>query len=281
MPANMRKAGMKYQKGGSKKKSETLGQASKRIAKKVDDTLEKATSGAINKIPAYKKAKGYVKNLMGMQSGGSMKKKYGMGGPKASNYVGNPMGYFNDKAMYGKEQMMKAQDGKLMDDVTDGARSAQRATGAIQDLRQQKLDAKLKRKQTRAKIRDARTSGGVRGKVMSKMQSGGTVSKPKSKRRTVTVSTKNPRPGTVGGSPVTTKTITKKRGDKTITKTKSVRNPIGPFKSTVSKSKTVTKAGPKGPFGRSQQMPVKSKGSNKQVSQKRGRKMQSRMKKKG
>ena len=38
----------------------------------------------------------------------NMKKKYGMGGPKTSNYVGNPMGYFNDKAMYGKEQMMKA-----------------------------------------------------------------------------------------------------------------------------------------------------------------------------
>ena len=111
---------------------------------------------------------------MKYKSGGSTKKKYGHGGgPKASNYVGNPMGYFNDKAMYGKEQMMKAQDGKLM----DAAKDAQRATGAIQDLRQQKLDAKLKRKQTRAKIRDAKTSGGVRGKVMSKMQSGGTTGK--------------------------------------------------------------------------------------------------------
>lgn len=28
------------------------------------------------------------------------KKKYGKGGPKASNYVGNPMGYFNDKAEF-------------------------------------------------------------------------------------------------------------------------------------------------------------------------------------
>lgn len=62
------------------------------------------------------------------RAGGSMKKKYGHGGgPKASNYVGNPMGYFNDKAMYGKEQMMKAQDGKLMDDVASGARNAQKA----------------------------------------------------------------------------------------------------------------------------------------------------------
>lgn len=28
------------------------------------------------------------------------KKKYGMGGPKISDYVGNPMGYFNDKAEF-------------------------------------------------------------------------------------------------------------------------------------------------------------------------------------
>ena len=30
----------------------------------------------------------------------SKKKKYGKGGPKASDYVGNPMGYFNDKAEF-------------------------------------------------------------------------------------------------------------------------------------------------------------------------------------
>ena len=29
-----------------------------------------------------------------------------MKAPKASNYIGNPMGYFNDKAMYGREKMM-------------------------------------------------------------------------------------------------------------------------------------------------------------------------------
>ncbi len=33
------------------------------------------------------------------------KKKYGMGGPKTSDYVGNPIGYFNDKAEF------KMQDG--------------------------------------------------------------------------------------------------------------------------------------------------------------------------
>ncbi len=169
MPANMKKAGMKYQKGGQ--------------------------------------------------------------GPKASNYVGNPMGYFNDKAMYGREKMMM-QDGGGYDFVTGNA-----------------ADGKITKKP---------------------------------KRRTVTVTTKNPRPGTVGGSPVTTKTITKnKRNGKTVTKTKSVRNPIGPFNSTVSKSKTVTKSGPKGPMGMSQKTTVKDSGSNKQVSQRRGRKIQSRMNKKG
>ena len=144
---------------------------------------------------------------------GGMKKKYGHGGPKASNYVGNMMGYMADKAEYGRE-MMK--------------------------------------------------------------QVGGTVGKTKPKRRTVTVNTTNPRAGTVGGSPVTKKTVTKRRGDKTITKTKSVRNPLGPGKSMVSKSKTVTKS-TKGPMGFTQKTRVKDSGSNKSVSRKRGEKMQRRM----
>lgn len=93
-----------------------------------------------------------------------------------------------------------------------------------------------------------------------------------SKRRTVKVNTKNPAPGMVGGTPVTTKTVTKKRGNKTITKTKSVSNPMNPFaKSSVSKSKTVTKGS-----GPTKEV-VKTSGSNKRVSQKRGERMQSRM----
>jgi hypothetical protein len=93
-----------------------------------------------------------------------------------------------------------------------------------------------------------------------------------SKRRTVKVNTKNPAPGMVGGTPVTTKTVTKKRGNKTITKTKSVSNPMNPFaKSSVSKSKTVTKGS-----GPTKEL-VKTSGSNKKVSQKRGERMQSRM----
>ncbi len=100
-----------------------------------------------------------------------------------------------------------------------------------------------------------------------------TVSKPKSKRRTVKVNTVKPAKGTYGGTPVTTKTVTKrKKSGKTVTKTKSVNNPMNPFaKSTVSKSKTVTRG--RGPMKQT----VKSSGSNKSVSQKKGRKMQSRM----
>jgi len=221
MPANMKKAGMKYQGGGT--------------IRKVKGMMEGRMG---TKTPTKRKIKKMAKE--GKLGKGLATKKYGHGGgPKASSYVGNPMGYYNDKAMYGKEQMSKMQIG-----------------GTV------------------SKPEDRKPSGTV-------SKPSGTVSKPKAKRRTVSVTTKNPRPGTVGGSPVTTKTVTKRRGDKTITKTKSVRNPIGPFKSTVSKSKTVSKAGPKGPMGMSQKRTVKSKGSNKQVSQKRGRKMQSRMKKKG
>ena len=105
--------------------------------------------------------------------GGMMMKK-----PMPENYIGNPMGYFNDmamygnkekkKAMYGTEKMMKAQDGKAMDEIKAAADKAMETTKSIQDLRQQRLDAKLKRKQTRAKIRDAQTSGGVRGTMFGK-----------------------------------------------------------------------------------------------------------------
>lgn len=102
-----------------------------------------------------------------------------------------------------------------------------------------------------------------------KYQKGGSK---KSKRRTVKVNTAKPAPGMYGGTPITTKTVTKKRGNKTITKTKSVNNPMNPFaKSTVSKSKTVTKGS-----GPTKEV-VKTSGSNKSVSQKRGERMQSRM----
>jgi hypothetical protein len=101
-----------------------------------------------------------------------------------------------------------------------------------------------------------------------------TVSKPKSKRRTVKVNTVKPARGTVGGTPTTTKTVTKKRGNKTVTKTKSINNPMNPMaKSSVRKTKTVTRGS--GPMKQT----VSSKTSSKGVSKTRGRKMQSRMQK--
>lgn len=58
-----------------------------------------------------------------------------MKNPNSKNYVGNPMGYFNDKALYGREMLNKAQTGQ-----------------EIATARQQRLDNKLERKKTRAEI---------------------------------------------------------------------------------------------------------------------------------
>ncbi len=104
-------------------------------------------------------------------------------------------------------------------------------------------------------------------------QYGGTVGKPKAKRRTVKVNTVRPAKGTVGGTPTTKKTVTKnKRSGKTVTKTKTVNNPMNPMaKSSVRKTKTVTRGS--GPMKQT----VSKKTSSKGVSQKRGAKMQSRM----
>ncbi len=97
-----------------------------------------------------------------------------------------------------------------------------------------------------------------------------------SKRRKVTYSdNSSARAGKVGGTPTQTKTITKKRGNKTITKTKTVGTPMNPFaKGTVSRSKTVTKgSGPR-------KETIKSSGSNKRISSKRADRMADRMAKK-
>jgi hypothetical protein len=106
-------------------------------------------------------------------------------------------------------------------------------------------------------------------------QYGGTVGKPKAKRRTVKVNTVKPAKGSIGGTPTTTKTVTKrKKSGKTVTKTKSINNPMNPMaKSSVRKTKTVTRGS--GPIKQT----VSSKTSSKGVSQKRGAKMQSRMQK--
>lgn len=97
-----------------------------------------------------------------------------------------------------------------------------------------------------------------------------------SKRRKVTYSdNSSARFGKVGGTPTQTKTITKKRGNKTITKTKTVGTPMNPFaKGTVSKSKKVTTGS--GPMKET----IKSSGSNKRISSKRADRIAARMAKK-
>ena len=76
-----------------------------------------------------------------------------------------------------------------------------------------------------------------------------------------------------GGTPTTTKTVTKrKKSGKTVTKTKSINNPLNPMaKSSVRKTKTVTRGS--GPMKQT----VSKKTSSKDISKKRGYKMQSRM----
>jgi hypothetical protein len=110
MPNNMKKAGIKYQNGGT---------------------------GMDGPIPKPKKNPGM---------------------PKPENYIGNPLGYFNDKAQYGREIVGKEEPG-IADKIQKAAKDVGDTTGAIQDVRQQRLDAKLKRKVTRAKIREAKKQG--------------------------------------------------------------------------------------------------------------------------
>jgi len=93
-----------------------------------------------------------------------------------------------------------------------------------------------------------------------------------SKRRTVEYSdNSSARAGKVGGIPVNTKTVTKKRGDKTITKTKSVSNPLFGGSGRMSKSKTVTTGN--GPNA----TPSANSGSNRSISKNRAERMQKRM----
>ena len=78
--------------------------------------------------------------------------KYGKGGskgPKASNYIGNPMGYFNDKAAFRRAQMGTETDSNIE------PLEAVQAIG--KDIRQNKID-KLKQKREMAKIK-AETAG--------------------------------------------------------------------------------------------------------------------------
>lgn len=113
-----------------------------------------------------------------------------------------------------------------------------------------------------------------------KMKDGGSAKQvaKKPKRRNVTYSTKRPAPGTYGGTRSNTKTVTKRRGDKIITKTKTARKAANPMAGgTVSKTKSVTTKGSDNMMKPSMnRKPVSSKASNKTVSRKKAGRMQDR-----
>jgi hypothetical protein len=117
-----------------------------------------------------------------------------------------------------------------------------------------------------------------------KMKDGGSAKQvaKKSKRKTVTYSTERPAPGTYGGTRSNTKTVTKRRGDKIITKTKTARKAANPMAGgTVSKTKSVTTKGSDNMMKPSMnRKPVSSKASTKTVSRKKAGRMQDRFAKK-
>ena len=90
------------------KKPGTLGS----LAKAADDTLEKMTFGLINKLDPYKNLKENVKTFMrtSPHTGKVAPKKRG-GEPNPANYKnmmnGGAMGYYADKAAYGREMARK------------------------------------------------------------------------------------------------------------------------------------------------------------------------------
>ena len=98
------------------RKKGTLGS----FLKGVDDLIQNVTFGQIDKADWYKNLKDDVKR--GMRKSpvtgevapevGTDPRRYSVprksgGEPKASDYIGNPLGYYNDKAKYGREQARK------------------------------------------------------------------------------------------------------------------------------------------------------------------------------
>jgi hypothetical protein len=84
--------------------------------------------------------------------------EYKMGGskmkaPDASNYVGNPMSYYADKAAYGREMARRSMQYGGGDDSNIEALNVLEQEGdAMRARKQKRLDSKLKRKQTKEKI---------------------------------------------------------------------------------------------------------------------------------
>lgn len=69
--------------------------------------------------------------------------------PKGKDYIGNPMGYYADKAAYGKEMMRKAQMGTATDSNIEPLEFIQEVG---KDRRQNKID-KLNQRNEMAKIK--------------------------------------------------------------------------------------------------------------------------------
>jgi Spy/CpxP family protein refolding chaperone len=77
--------------------------------------------------------------------------------PNASNYVGNPMGYYADKAAYGREMARRSMEhggehGGGYDSNIEALNVLEQEGDAMRARKQKRLDSKLKRKQTREKI---------------------------------------------------------------------------------------------------------------------------------
>ncbi len=72
------------------------------------------------------------------------------------------MGYFNDKAMYGKEQMMKAQDGGFMNDLEKSydKRKMEVDTSACSDN-----SCRIKNRQLNIRPKKAKAVNGIKALV--------------------------------------------------------------------------------------------------------------------
>ena len=153
MPYNMKKAGIKYQNGGGKKKAKTQEQKAQDVKKAINSRsidLNQSPSKMIDNTKKYWKDVGTsVGKYFGlMQKGGAMKE------PNPADYIGNPMGYYANKAQYGREMARRKmmQEGGPYDSNIEALNVLEQEGDAMRARKQKRLDAKLKRKQTREKI---------------------------------------------------------------------------------------------------------------------------------
>lgn len=146
----------KYQPGGSVKSS------IRKAAKSFDDELENMTGGLINKVPGYGTVKKMAKDALRGPAAARAARGVGaaaakMAKPNPANYKnmknGGAMGYYADKAAYGREMARRSmQDGGGYDSNIEALNVLEQEGDAMRARKQKRLDSKLKRKQTREKI---------------------------------------------------------------------------------------------------------------------------------